>query len=126
MRRKTVLLLGSLAMATPSSAQNALPDGPGKAVVEGACQSCHALSNITRAGHSPKDWDTVVHMMLNVGAKVPDEQVPVVINYLAKNFPGKALPPATLLAGNLHVTIKEWDVPTAGSRPHDPMYAPDG
>ena len=125
MRGKAILLLG-FSVTGPVQAQNALPEGPGKSVIEGACQSCHALSNITRAGHSPKDWDTVVHMMINVGAKLPSDQVPVVVNYLAKNFPGKALPPAMLLAGNMRVTIKEWDVPTPGSRPHDPMYAPDG
>jgi len=110
----------------PAAAQPVLPDGPGKAAVENACQACHALTNITNAGHSPKDWDTVVHMMVNAGAKLPADQVPVVVNYLAAHFPAKALAAPQVLAGNVHVTIKEWDVPTQGSRPHDPMFAPDG
>jgi hypothetical protein len=33
-------------------------------------------------------------------------------------FTALALPPT--------VTIKEWDVPTPNSRPHDPAVAPDG
>ena len=38
----------------------------------------------------------------------------------AKEFPPE------LTVGELHVAIKEWDVPTANSRPHDPAVAPDG
>src|SRR3954466_1733970 len=117
-----VVLLGAM----PVAAQPVLPDGPGKALVENTCQACHALTNITSAGHTPKDWDTVVHMMINAGAKVAPDQVPVVVNYLAAHFPARALPAPAVLAGNVHVTIKEWDVPTPGSRPHDPMFAPDG
>ncbi len=30
------------------------------------------------------------------------------------------------LAEEVTVTIQEWTVPTAGSRPHDPLVAPDG
>ena len=30
------------------------------------------------------------------------------------------------LSGEWKVTIREWDVPTANSRPHDPEMAPDG
>jgi virginiamycin B lyase len=118
--------LAVLIGALPVAAQPVLPDGPGKAVVENTCQACHALTNITKAGHTPKDWDTVVHMMINAGAKVAPDQVPVVVNYLAAHFPARALPAPAVLAGNVHVTIKEWDVPTPGSRPHDPMFAPDG
>ncbi len=116
------VLLGVL----PAAAQPVLPDGPGKAAVENACQACHALTNITNAGHTPKDWDTVVHMMVNAGAKLAPDQVPVVVNYLAAHFPAHALPAPQVLAGKTRVTIKEWDVPTQGSRPHDPMFAPDG
>jgi virginiamycin B lyase len=127
MSQKSLLpALAVLIGAMPVAAQPVLPDGPGKAVVENACQACHALTNITNAGHTPKDWDTMVHMMINAGAKVAPDQVPMVVNYLAAHFPARALPAPAVLAGNVHVTIKEWDVPTPGSRPHDPMFAPDG
>src|SRR5689334_3219401 len=33
---------------------------------------------------------------------------------------------ATATVGTLNVQIKEYDVPTAKSRPHDPAIAPDG
>src|SRR5690349_8271510 len=37
-----------------------------------------------------------------------------------------AAPPAGSKAKALEVTIREWDVPTPNSGPHDPAFAPDG
>ena len=65
-------------------------------------------------------------MMLNVGANVPEDKVDTVLNYLVKNFPEKPAPPAVTIPGNVEVSFKEWKVPTPGSRPHDPLAAPDG
>jgi len=39
--------------------------------------------------------------------------------------PDKAFPPE-LTVGDLHATIKEWDVPTRGAHPHDPAVGLDG
>ena len=47
-------------------------------------------------------------------------------DYLAKNFPERPAPDAVVIPGSVEVSIKEWQVPTAGSRPHDPAFAPDG
>src|SRR5437762_14186567 len=38
---------------------------------------------------------------------------------------GKDCPPE-LTVGELHVSIKEWDVPTKGAHPHDPAVGMDG
>lgn len=103
-----------------------LPDGEGKATVQAACGVCHSMKQVTDAGHDKEEWTTVLHMMVNVGAPVPADQFDTVLDYLSKNFPPKPQPPAKIIPGNVDVTIKEWVVPTPGSRPHDPMYAPDG
>jgi virginiamycin B lyase len=131
MLKKSPVLISAFLFAAPSAPAQTmlpatLPDGPGKNTVQTACAACHALSRVTNAGHSHAEWDTVLHMMVNAGAKVPADQFPVVVDYLAKNFPAKTVASAAVIPGNVHVTIKEWDVPTPGSRPHDPMYAPDG
>ena len=127
MLQKSFLLAACLFLAAPARAQNAvLPDGPGKDTVQNTCSACHALTMITNSGHSKAQWDTVVHMMVNVGAQVPSGQFDQVVKYLAKNFPEKAVPPAQIVPGPVQVSFKEWDVPTPGSRPHDPMFAPDG
>ncbi len=103
-----------------------LPDGNGKAIVLKACGSCHALTTVTNAGHNREGWTSVVHMMVNAGAPVPKDQIASVTEYLTKNFPEKPAPDAVVIPGSVEVSIKEWQVPTPGSRPHDPAYAPDG
>ena len=103
-----------------------LPDGDGKATVQAACGVCHSMNTVTGAGHARDEWTTVLHMMVNVGAPVPENQFDTVVDYLTKNFPEKPQPPAKIIPGNVDVSIKEWMVPTPGSRPHDPMFAPDG
>ena len=114
--------LGAMALygASAVQAQPQLPEGPGKAVIEQACLGCHD------SGYSRQDWQNVVHMMLNVGAPVPPDQVAGLTDYLAKNFPEKPKPAPSLITGSAHVEIKEWMVPTPGSRPHDPLAYPDG
>ena len=39
---------------------------------------------------------------------------------------GTLTPPALAAVGELKATIKEYDLPTSNSRPHDPAVAPDG
>ena len=113
-------------MAGQARAKVQLPDGEGKEVVQVACAACHSLSNITNTGHTPEDWKTTLSMMLNVGANVPPDKVDTVYNYLIKNFPEKPAPPAVLIPGNVEVSFQEWKLPTPGTRPHDPLAAPDG
>jgi virginiamycin B lyase len=128
MLRKSLLLTGAvLFTASPALSQDVqLPEGPGKSTIERACVACHSLANITRAGHSREEWNTVLHMMVNAGAQVPQDQFPILVDYLAKNYSARKLPAAAVVPGTIHISIKEWDVPTPGSRPHDPMVAPDG
>jgi len=108
------------------NAPPALPEGNGKAQIEAACVQCHALGMVTNAGHSRDEWATAVYMMINDGAPLPKDQVAAVVDYLAKNFPEKPRPSAVVIPGSVKVNFKEWDVPTPGSRPHDPLAAADG
>lgn len=78
-------------------------------MVETTCSACHSLTNITNAGHSRADWDTVVHMMVNTGAKLSSNQIPMVVDYLVKNFPEKPLPPANIIPGSVKIAIREWE-----------------
>lgn len=117
--------LGQMQMGERTPVQ--LPDGDAKALVEDACSVCHSLTNITNSqGHTPDEWKTTIAMMRNVGAAVPDDQVNMLTNYLIKNFPAKPGPPPAEIPGNVEVSFKEWKLPTPGTRPHDPLAAPDG
>ena len=78
------------AIVAPALAQN-LPNGNGKEVVQMICSGCHDLSPITDAvGFSRQDWETVVKSMIDMGATIKAEEVAVITNYLAANFPPKA------------------------------------
>jgi virginiamycin B lyase len=124
MKRLPLLLAAST--ATAALAQPTLPEGPGKSIVATACTQCHDLTRLTRTGYDEAGWRNHVAMMRNVGAQVRDGEVDTVVAYLTKNFPAKPRPQAAVLSGATHVDIKEWDVPTAGTRPHDPLIAQDG
>jgi len=86
-----VALSGAAAavLVAPALAQN-LPDGNGKEVVQTICTACHDLSPITDAGgFSRADWETVVKSMIDMGAEIKAEQIPLIAGYLAANFPPK-------------------------------------
>jgi virginiamycin B lyase len=123
------LPLTTIALATLSvfaHAQTPLPNGPGKQAVETYCGGCHELARVTARGYTREHWQNTVGMMIKDGSKLPPDQVAVVVDYLAKNFPDRAKPPAQTIAGDTNVTIKEWVVPTPRSFPHDPLATPDG
>jgi virginiamycin B lyase len=114
-------------MGDRTAAEPQLPAGDAKEIVENSCAVCHSLTNITNSqGHTPEEWKTTVAMMLNVGAAVQPDQVQMVTDYLIKNFPAKPGPAPANIPGNVEVSFKEWALPTPGTRPHDPLAAPDG
>ena len=118
-------LLSSVSTAWSQAAPPNFPDGPGKDVVVATCGGCHDINRL-RAGYSPAGWNMIQHMMQNMAAPVAPEDWPVVISYLMKNFPERQRPPAAIVAGPAQASIKLWDVPTIGSRPHDPLATKDG
>jgi len=85
----SVLSAAALAIFAPALAQN-LPNGNGKDMVQTICTACHDLSPITDSiGFSRADWETVVKSMVDMGADIKPDQIPVIANYLATNFPPK-------------------------------------
>ena len=113
-------------VSAPVYSQTNLPGGAGREIVQNVCSGCHELGRVLRSGYSAQDWQTVVQMMKNLGAQVPDEQLPILVKYLAENFPEKQRPQSEVITGPTRVVFKEWAVPTPGSRPHDPLASLDG
>jgi virginiamycin B lyase len=100
-----------------------LPEGNGKELVQTTCSRCHALNLVTESsGNTREGWETLFSSMV----AVPKGEAAPIAEYLAKNFPLKPAPPAVLIPGATTVSIKEWLVPSLGSRPHDPLAAADG
>jgi len=63
-----------------------LPDGAGKAIVLNVCTMCHDLDRVLMHGATREEWEDTLLSMLNEGAPLSDEQFPLVLNYLARNF----------------------------------------
>jgi virginiamycin B lyase len=100
-----------------------LPDGPGKELVQTTCAKCHGLNLITNSwGYTKTGW----HDLIGTMVALPKEQADTVTTYLATSFPEKPAPAPVVVSGPVSVTIKEWLVPTLGSRPRDPLSARDG
>jgi virginiamycin B lyase len=72
----------------PAFAQN-LPEGKGKEQVQMICTGCHDLSPVTEGGFSKEDWNLVIKSMIDMGADIKPDQVVVLTDYLAANFPPK-------------------------------------
>ena len=78
------MMLASMAFAFGQDVP--LPDGDGKKIVEEKCTVCHDTSFITKQHLSKDDWTDMVKIMVASGATVTDEEMPVLIDYLVKNF----------------------------------------
>jgi virginiamycin B lyase len=100
-----------------------LPDGPGKEAVQAQCTKCHGLGLIGNSGgFTKRGWEELFGTMV----ALPNDQKTEVAEYLAKNFPEQPRPAPVVIPGPVNVSIHEWNVPTLGSRPHDPEPGPDG
>jgi virginiamycin B lyase len=121
-----VVLMAALFLSALPAFGQELPDGPGKELAAANCNACHTLLSRVGSGYTPEGWRTVLRMMINQGAQLPADQVEPLTEYLIKSFPEKNKPAGVVIPGPANVSFKEWQVPTPGSRPHDPLAARDG
>ncbi len=120
--------LALMAQALPAHAQYTAKDWPEGAMKQrftDTCGACHDINRV-RVGYTPEGWLTVVRMMQNMDTPIPAEEWPAMAEYLMKNFPERQRPGAVIISGPVKARIDLWDVPTKGSRPHDPRAAKDG
>jgi len=112
---------------TPVAAQQPptqLPEGDGKALVQGTCTACHEINQITRSsGYSREGWRELTQTMINLSGTPAGETI---WKYLATHFPATSQLKPKLMRGETSITMREWTVPTLGQRARDPVQAPDG
>jgi len=63
-----------------------LPEGPGKDILLNTCTVCHDLGRVRIHTVSREEWEETLSAMLNEGAMLSDQDFPVLLNYLARNF----------------------------------------
>ena len=74
------------AAAAPAPKPVELPEGDGKPIATEYCQTCHKLTNLTKAHKNLDDWKDTIHTMIDRGADIPDDKIDTLAQYLAKNF----------------------------------------
>ena len=100
--RLRLLALASFAAAAlaaaPSSAaaQTQLPDGAGKDLTIKLCGSCHPADRGASVRLTREGWQDVMTRMVGLGLKATDEELNVVLEYLATHFKGEAMAPLNL------------------------------
>jgi cytochrome c5 len=63
-----------------------VPEGAGKPILLNTCTMCHNLNRIKNGRRSPEEWEETLLAMLNEGAPVSDEQLPVIHSYLSRHY----------------------------------------
>ena len=91
MRRSAAWLAGVLALAAQAAEHSVWPEGEGRSIAERACSQCHDPVIITASRLSAGQWSARVDAMLAKGAKVGDDEIDPLIEYLATHF-GPASP----------------------------------
>jgi competence protein ComEA len=80
----------------PANAGEGLPDGPGKDVMVRSCAPCHEARRAASARLTREGWSAVIDSMRKRGAKVSDEDFPIILDYLSAHFLGEAQQPLNL------------------------------
>ena len=63
-----------------------LPDAPGKDILLNRCTVCHDLRRVKLQGATLEGWEDTLSAMFNEGAKLSNDEYPVLLEYLATYF----------------------------------------
>jgi cytochrome c5 len=63
-----------------------LPNGAGRAILLDVCTRCHDLHRVRETQFSRAEWEDLLVHMIGEGAELSDDDFPVLLNYLARNF----------------------------------------
>ncbi len=74
------------APGTPPAKPADDPDAAGEKILNTACTTCHDLGPIVRRADDKAAWEGIVYGMVGNGADVKDAEIPVLVNYLFKNY----------------------------------------
>ncbi len=85
-----------------------MPDGPGKDATVRSCGTCHETRRAASVRLTRDGWAAVIDNMMKRGAKVSNEDFPVVLDYLTTHFLGQAPQPLNVN------TAQQIDLESAG------------
>jgi cytochrome c5 len=68
------------------SIHDKLPDGKGKQETARVCTGCHTIDTVVTERHDKAEWQKLVDAMAARGADGTDEELKLIVDYLARNF----------------------------------------
>lgn len=77
-------------------AQVTLPEGPGKAEVERLCKGCHEVARSVSKRQDKDAWHETMTKMTALGMRAKHEEIAIMVDYLAKNYPAGEIAPVNL------------------------------
>jgi mono/diheme cytochrome c family protein len=84
----TACFLGAFtgAFTISAPAQDTLPAGEGKDLVNRVCTGCHGIETALDQARTEAQWKAVVDTMIGRGAEGTDKEFETIVKYLTKNF----------------------------------------
>ncbi len=85
LRNVTLTFLCAVSLATAFSSGEPANNKGRKLVLE-ACTACHTLDRVRSQRLTGEEWRQTIAGMLSEGVPLTDDEVTLVVNYLARNF----------------------------------------
>lgn len=64
----------------------ALPEGPGKELVQARCVMCHGIGRAVTVRRSREDWERITKNMVERGPRATPQQIQTMVEYLSSQF----------------------------------------
>jgi len=79
-------LVVMLSVASGSTPDSKKKEEQGRALVLDVCTSCHDMARVKGQALSKEEWAGLIKGMLSEGAPVSDDEMELIVDYLAKHF----------------------------------------
>jgi cytochrome c len=93
LRRSRLALVFLGIVSFSGQAQDKLTSGPGSTLTENKCKICHELQHIRRTPLSRGEWADNLKNMRERGTPMTDEELAVILDYLATYYSRDPAPP---------------------------------
>jgi mono/diheme cytochrome c family protein len=85
LRKTSATFLCAVSLAAASSTREPL-NGKGRQLVLDACTACHTLDRVRSQRLTREEWRQTIAGMLSEGVPLTDDELTLVVDYLARNF----------------------------------------
>ena len=79
-------------LVLPATVFGQIPDGPGKQETLKLCTQCHEIERALSPRQDHDAWQATVNKMVTLGLRGSDDDLKLVVDYLAKSYPGEPIP----------------------------------